>query len=158
MRFLNVDLDKCVGCRLCEMVCSLYHDGECSTTLSPIKIVRDHEFGHNLVRVCCQCEDAPCIDSCLPEALYRNGETGAVLVDDELCNGCGVCIDACPISALFLDEAQDTLVKCDLCGGKPHCVKVCDTEAITLKEEDISSPERKAFLEKAAKLLKERVG
>lgn len=157
MKLIEVNLDKCTGCRLCEMVCSLSHEPECSTAKSRIKIVKDQEFGNNLVQLCIQCYEAPCIESCPLEALYRNEESGVVLLDEATCNGCGICIEACPLGALFFDEERSTVLKCDLCEGDPKCVKVCSTGALIVKDEDIASPTRKSFVEETSKLLWEVV-
>ena len=153
MKLIEVIASNCVGCRLCEMVCSLVHEHECSTTKSRIRIFRDEEFGNNLISLCIQCADAYCIESCPVEALHRDEETGVVIVDDKLCNGCEACIEACPLGALFLDREKDIVFKCDLCGGDPECVKVCSREALIVKDVDPASPDRKSFMAETSKLL-----
>ena len=155
MNLIEVSLNNCVGCRLCEMVCSLVHEGECSTAKSRIRIFRDEEFGNNLISLCMQCGDY-CIQSCPVEALRRDEKTGAVLVDDELCIGCEACIEACPLGALFMDSKKDVVFKCDLCGGDPECVKFCSRKALTLKDVDPTSPDRKSFVVATGKLLSQR--
>jgi len=156
MNLIEVLHDKCVGCRLCEMVCSLVHEGECSTTKSRIRIFRDEEFGNNLVSLCIQCAEPYCVESCAYGALSRDGETGVVLVDDKLCSGCEVCLVACPLGAVSLDKEKDIVFKCDLCGGDPECVKVCSREALVVKDVDPASPDRKSFMEETSKLLHQR--
>ncbi len=153
VRLIEVNPSNCTVCRLCEMVCSLHHEQECSTVKSRIKIVRDEEFGNHLVLVCMQCPEAYCVESCPTEALHRDEETGVVLVDAELCNGCEECVDACPIGAPTFDREKEVVFKCDLCGGDPECVKVCFREALTVKEVDLASPARKSFVEETSKLL-----
>ena len=153
MKLIGVFHNKCVGCRLCEMVCSLVKEHECSTTKSRIRIIRDEEFGNNLVSLCIQCADAHCLESCAQGALSRVSETGVVLVDDELCNGCEACILACPISAISLDGEKNVVFKCDLCGGDPECIKVCSREALILNDVDLASQDRKNFMAKTSKLL-----
>jgi len=135
MKLIEISHDNCVGCRLCEMVCSLSHEGECSTTLSRIKICRDEEFGNNLVALCIQCPDAFCLESCPSDAISRDNKTGAVLVDPDSCTACEACLDACPVGAIYLNTQTNTIFKCDLCGGDPECVKFCSTEAIKYLEE-----------------------
>ena len=125
MKLIEILHSNCVGCRLCEMICSLFHEGECSTTRSRITIFRDEEFG----------------------------KTGAVLVDDKLCNGCNACLAACPLGGLSLDKEKDIVFKCDLCGGDPQCVQFCSREALAFKDTDIDSPERKSFMTETGKLL-----
>ncbi|MFC2072707.1 4Fe-4S dicluster domain-containing protein [Chloroflexota bacterium] len=153
MKLIEIIHGNCVGCLLCEMICSLVKEGECSTAKSRSRIVRDEEFGNNVVSLCIQCAEAYCVESCPLAALSRDSETGAVLVDDELCNGCEACVVACPIGAIYLDKEKDTVFKCDLCGGDPECVKFCSRGALTLKDTDIDSPERKSFMEETEKLL-----
>lgn len=153
MKLIEVSHNKCVGCRLCSMVCSLVHEDECSAEKSRIKIFRDEEFGNNLVSLCMQCPDAYCAEACPSGALNRDKNTGAVLVDRELCNGCEACVPACPVSGISLDWDKNVVFKCDLCGGDPECVKFCSREAITLTETEIASPGRKAFMTETSKLL-----
>ncbi len=152
-KLIEILHSNCVGCRLCEMICSLVKEGACSTTRSRIKIHRDEEFGNNLVSLCIQCVDAYCIESCPSAALSRDLETGAVLVDDKLCNGCEICIDACPLGAISFDKERNVVFKCDLCGGDPWCVRFCSRGTLVLKDIDIDSPERKSFMAETSKLL-----
>lgn len=153
MKLIEVIHGKCVGCRLCEMICSLTHEQVCSTTRSRIKIFRDEEFGNNLVSLCIQCVEAYCVEGCAYGALSRSSRTGAVLVDDQLCNGCETCVVACPLEAISLHKEKRTVFKCDLCGGDPQCVKVCAREALVLKDIDPASKERRSFLVETAKAL-----
>lgn len=146
-KLIEIVHDNCSGCRLCEMVCSLHHEQECSTAKSRIKIVKDEEFGNDAVLQCTQCAEAYCIESCALGALSRDGQTGAVLVDSGLCNGCEACVVACPLGAMFIDEDKGVVFKCDLCGGDPECVKNCYRKALTLKEDDIASSGRKSLME-----------
>ena len=153
MKLIEISHSKCVGCRLCEMICSLSHEGECSTTRSRIRIVRDEEFGNNLVSLCMQCAGSYCVESCPYDALSRDPQTGGVLVDDKLCDGCEACVDACPLGAISLDRERGVVFKCDLCGGDPKCVKFCSRDALTSKDTDITSPERESFMAETGKLL-----
>jgi len=79
------------------------------------------EFPH----FCAQCEDYPCVQSCPVTALSVCKETGAVLVNNEVCIGCGRCIDACPGRIPHMHPKEKRILICDLCGGDPQCVKVC---------------------------------
>ncbi len=153
IKLIEVLPDNCTGCRVCEMLCSLLHEQECSTSKSRIKILKGKEWAFDFPLLCIQCAESPCIDSCPMEALHRDETTGIVVVDAELCNGCGVCLTECPIRALTLDEQKDIVFKCDLCGGDPECVKWCTREALILKEVDIDLPARKSYIDKASKLL-----
>ncbi|MFC1958796.1 4Fe-4S dicluster domain-containing protein [Chloroflexota bacterium] len=135
------------------MVCSLVHEGECSTVKSRIRTVRDEEFGNNMVSLCLQCADADCIESCTFGALSRDEETGVVAVDDKSCTACEECVVACPVGAIYPNKEKDTVFKCDLCGGDPECVKFCSREALILKDIDPASADRKSFRAETSKLL-----
>ncbi len=152
MKLIEVYPNKCTGCRLCEMVCSLRHEQECSASKSRIKILREEEFGNHLVLLCMQCAEAYCVQSCPLEALRRDEETGAILLDQKLCNGCEACVVVCPLGAISLDREQNVVLLCDLCGGDPECVRICNREVLLLNEVDSASPGRKSFIEETAKL------
>ena len=155
MRLIEVSHRRCTGCRSCEMVCSLAHEGECSAAKSRIKILRDEEFGNNVISLCLHCADAICIASCPNEALRRNPETGAVLVDDELCIGCEACVEVCILGALSLNPEKTVVFKCDLCGGDPECVKWCNRGALAFVETDVAATERESMRAETARLLSE---
>lgn len=153
MKLIDIAHNKCVGCRLCEMVCSLVHDHECSTSKSRIRIHRDEEFGNNLVSLCMQCEEAYCLESCVYDAISRDEKTGAVLIDSAICNACQACLVVCPVDAVLFDQEKEVAFKCDLCDGDPECVKFCSRGALTLKETDFTSPDRKSFMTDTSRLL-----
>ena len=153
MHLIEVIPDKCTGCELCVMACSFHHEQECSRTKSRIKILKGREWAFDFPVHCIQCATAPCIESCPMDALHRDEATGVVLVDADACNGCEACINVCPIDALALDEDRDIVFKCDLCGGDPECVKWCTRDVLVLKEVDLDSPDRKAYMDKASETL-----
>jgi Fe-S-cluster-containing hydrogenase component 2 len=125
--------------------------------MSRIKILRDEEFGNNLVSLCMQCPEAYCVESCPTEALRRDEGTGAVLVNNGLCTGCEACVVACPLGAISLDREKNIVFVCDLCEGDPECVKICDREALLVKEVERASSTRKSFIEETSdRLLKMR--
>lgn len=128
-RVLVAYSERCTGCRLCELVCSLVHEGECNPSKSRIHINRWELEGVDIPMFCMQCEDAPCAQVCPVEAMPRVPETGALVIDEELCFGCKLCASACPFGAIVL-RPEGKPVKCDLCQGDPECVKFCETKAI----------------------------
>jgi len=67
-------------------------------------------------------------------AIYRDPDTGAVIIDQEICTGCGLCAKYCPRQMIRLDNNASKAVKCDLCGGDPACVAYCPTGALFLVE------------------------
>jgi Fe-S-cluster-containing hydrogenase component 2 len=55
--------------------------------------------------------------------LQQEGASGLVVLREDVCTGCGLCEDACPFDAIWIDEQTSVAVKCDLCDGAPVCVE-----------------------------------
>ena len=127
---LEVHPEKCTGCRICENFCSFHHEGIIWPERARIRVIAESDVGLFRPNHCRQCDDAPCADVCPVEAIALNAETGAWIVDDETCIGCGACIDACPYDAMFFDEIRDVSFKCNLCDGAPECAAMCPTGAV----------------------------
>jgi formate dehydrogenase iron-sulfur subunit len=108
--------------------------------------------------VCKHCTHAACLDVCPTGALFRT-EYGTVVVQEDVCNGCGYCVPACPFGVLDrrhlprFDPSPDLLPifgqkedgrvwKCTLCydrlkgGHEPACAKACPTKSIQFGEVD----------------------
>jgi anaerobic carbon-monoxide dehydrogenase iron sulfur subunit len=149
-RLIEIDPAGCTGCRLCEMACSFQHHGECGTSRSRMRVVKDDEFGHHLLIQCQQCAEPECVGVCPSEALRRDSRSGIVVLEAELCTGCGACFEVCSIGALFSDPETGAAIKCDLCGGDPECVKFCSREVLTVREVDPASPARRSFRDELA--------
>ena len=125
MKRLLAHPNKCTGCRSCMLICSFMHTDACSYHGSRIKIVSDEGHGIHTPKLCQFCEDPPCVNACPAEALSKNPKTNSIQVDASLCNGCQVCISACPFGAMFFDPEDQKAFTCDLCQGEPECVKIC---------------------------------
>ncbi len=126
---LIVNPDLCIGCRMCEAVCSLVHYGAVGISHARLKVVRyDNEAFFNPV-VCMQCEVPYCASVCPSRAISKNQETGVVKVSKKKCTGCKMCLTACPFGAMGFVE--DAAIKCDHCGGQPSCVEFCQAKALT---------------------------
>jgi Fe-S-cluster-containing hydrogenase component 2 len=131
---LDVDIDKCVGCRTCEVACSLKNTGTVNPTRSRVRIVRYEKQGefHNYIpMVCQQCSTPLCMEACPVNAISRHVETSAMIVNEDACVGCKVCAMVCPIGGINIDPVTHVANKCDLCAGDPECVKLCDPEALS---------------------------
>lgn len=132
-KMIQVNMDKCIGCRTCEVACSLRNLGQSNPTRSRIRIIRYEKAGqyHNYVpMVCQQCSDPLCVAACPVKALSKDPVTGVVEVDQDNCVGCRVCTIICPIGGISIDPITEKAAKCNLCGGDPECVKYCEAEAI----------------------------
>jgi formate dehydrogenase iron-sulfur subunit len=85
--------------------------------------------------VCKHCTHAACLDVCPTGALIRT-EHGTVLVQDDICNGCGYCIPACPYGVIDQRKGDGRAFKCTMChdrlgaGLMPACATACPTESI----------------------------
>jgi len=142
-KILLLDPEKCVACRLCEMACSILHGVTVSPVKSMIGIINLRKAGVNIPVVCQQCVKPLCADACPTGALSRNEETGAMVVDSDLCIACRMCTTACPLGGIAVDSEAGYSVKCDLCGGDPLCVKVCGYGAIRYLPEDVATLKRR---------------
>jgi formate dehydrogenase iron-sulfur subunit len=85
--------------------------------------------------VCKHCTQAGCLDVCPTGALFRT-EFGSVVVQSDICNGCGYCVSACPYGVIDRREDDGRAWKCTLCydrlgeGQEPACAKACPTDSI----------------------------
>ena len=135
---LTVAAEKCTGCRLCELACSVRNYGESNPVRARVYVVRDESEGlvGTVPVVCQQCVEPLCVELCPATALSRSDETGAVVVDTDRCLGCRTCVQVCPFGAPSVDRVLGAAQKCDLCDGDPTCVKFCPTGALTAVPED----------------------
>jgi Fe-S-cluster-containing hydrogenase component 2 len=143
MSAISVLPDLCTGCKSCEMVCSLSHEGVASPSLSRIQVRTWGEIAVSMPMVCQHCTDAPCITICPTRARKRIPETQAVITDPLWCVGCKSCIYACPYAAPVIHPVQRKTMTCDLCGGEPLCVKVCTVGALSYTSQETTSEDRR---------------
>jgi formate dehydrogenase iron-sulfur subunit len=157
------DTSVCIGCKACEVACKewnavpedgleltgMSYDNTGSLNASTWRHVAfieqigrgPAESGAAPARwlmssdVCKHCTQAACLDVCPTGALMRT-EFGTVVVQDDICNGCGYCVPACPFGVIGRRETDGGAHKCTLCydrigdGLMPACAKACPTESI----------------------------
>ena len=161
------DTSVCIGCKACEVACKEWNlvpeDGLVFTADSydNTEVLGANSWRHvafveqgggdgDPLRwlmssdVCKHCTHAACLDVCPTGALIRT-ELGTVVVQDDVCNGCGYCVPACPFGVLERRElpaeqrrggADGGVHKCTLCydrtrdGMTPACAQACPTESI----------------------------
>ncbi|MCL2756616.1 MAG: 4Fe-4S dicluster domain-containing protein [Coriobacteriia bacterium] len=151
--YLLVDHIKCCGCLTCMLACSMAHYGVADLSLSRIQIVQSSfDVFPNDIRQyqCRQCEFPVCVMACPSGACHIDEEHGNVrVIDDELCTGCGTCIQACPQQPhrTVWNSKTEKSSKCDLCintpyleaeggpGGTQACVATCPMYAIVFTDE-----------------------
>ena len=132
---LRIFPEKCIGCKSCELACSLVNEGEMNPSRSRITMIAFVEgrcgLPYNIPLTCRQCADAPCLEACPVDAILRSRDTmKTIIIDYKTCINCGKCVDACPFGAMFYDGEDRRPLKCELCGGEPACVSICPSEAI----------------------------
>ena len=133
-KVLYVDHEKCTGCRLCELVCSVSHDGVSNPTRSRIRVLKWEAEGIYIPMTCQQCQDAPCLNVCPVKAISQDEVLGRVAVDYDTCIGCRSCVSVCPFGAMSFNTTDRRVLKCDVCDGDPQCVRFCDVKAVDFVE------------------------
>lgn len=134
-KHLEVDKQKCVGCKACEVACAYKHHGVYSNSKARVKVYSQEEALFAPV-FCSQCVKPLCLESCKFKAITAEELDGnwIVRIDKANCVGCKKCIKACPIGAITYLKEEKCVQKCDLCGGDPECVKFCIRKAVQFLE------------------------
>jgi len=90
----------------------------------------------NLAVTCRFCENAPCIRACPRDAIKQSEKGGILLIDENRCDGCVLCVQACPYGGMMLHPEKGVVIACDLCDGEPKCIEYCPEEALELVSDD----------------------
>jgi formate dehydrogenase iron-sulfur subunit len=151
------DTSVCIGCKACEVACKQWN-GVPDDGLNLLGMSYDNTgaLGADTWRhvafveqpasdggmrwlmssdVCKHCTHAACLDVCPTGSLFRT-EFGTVVVQEDICNGCGYCVPACPYGVIERRETDGRAFKCTLCydrlggGLTPACAQACPTESI----------------------------
>jgi TPP-dependent indolepyruvate ferredoxin oxidoreductase alpha subunit len=131
-QFVDCNPKKCNGCVVCEYACSMEKEATFNPAKSRIRAVRLDALS-NIAMACRTCEDAPCVSACPKDALRQSTVDRTIIVDEELCNACGWCIEACKYGSITLHPDTRKALVCDTCGGEPVCVQWCPESALSLK-------------------------
>ncbi len=164
------DTTRCIGCKACEVACKewnalpadgmemsgMSYDNTRMLSATTWRHVTFYEkpdaAGHMPAQmpayqshwlmmsdVCKHCANAACLQACPTGALFRT-EFDTVVVQQDICNGCGYCVPACPFGVVAMDETDGKAHKCTLCydrlkgGLEPACAQACPTESIQFGE------------------------
>ncbi len=133
VKTLKIDVDKCNGCRACEVICSAFHAAPPFSSINPararIRVVRD-----------------PLEDIYLPvfAGEYTAAECAGrdkYTIDGREYDECAFCRASCPSRDLFKEPDSDLPLKCDTCESdptleEPWCVKWCLADALTFEERE----------------------
>jgi Fe-S-cluster-containing dehydrogenase component len=154
MKFISIDMDKCVGCMNCEYACSFIQNEDFARKDSNIRVNYYPETVTNITMTCMQCTEAWCLEVCPANAISRDEETGVVKIDQDKCAGCKMCMLACPFGNIHFNATKLVSQKCDLCGGDPNCVKFCISGALQFEEsEDLFESKRSSLDGKLQQLI-----
>jgi electron transport protein HydN len=104
--FVVADPNKCIGCKVCEVACSVAHTDNAVTTVGTLEtpiipklyLVKTPEV--TMPVQCRHCEDAPCANVCPVAAITQ--VNNAIIIDENTCMGCKTCMIACPFGAIDL--------------------------------------------------------
>jgi formate dehydrogenase iron-sulfur subunit len=160
------DTSVCIGCKACEVACKEWNqlpsenrgfladsldntgrlDGETWRHVKFVDNVPDDTVSVGqgkaflmMSDVCKHCQHASCMEVCPTGAIIRT-EFDTVFIQEDVCNGCRMCIAACPYDVIEIDPNADVARKCTLCydrlqgGMQPACAKACPTESIQFGE------------------------
>ncbi len=145
-----MDLRKCIGCQACVIACKSENNVPLTVFRTVVQVM---ETGHmvsdkdgivvtdegnftpdtkrfNLPRMCNHCDHPSCVEVCPVKATFKR-QDGIVLIDYNVCIGCGTCLQACPYDIRFFNPVQHTADKCTFCvhridrGLMPACVTSC---------------------------------
>jgi len=154
-KMIFIDYDKCIGCKTCETVCSLSHQGRVNPSQARISVVRYERIGINVPMMCQKCQDPVCMAVCPMKAITFDPALGTQ-IDNSRCIGCKICILSCPIGGVSLDPVNKKTIMCDLCEGDPQCARLCPEKAIEYVEVSLLPyKKRRDGIERLEKFLRE---
>ena len=121
MKKIKVEHEKCTGCRLCEIACSLNHFADTSNPRKArIRVMKDGDRYY------------PVIAGAFVDAACTSKEL--IVIGDQTYNMCAFCRSSCPEKPYFVEADTGVPLKCDFCGipPNPSCVRWCNSGALEL--------------------------
>ncbi len=156
-KVIVADERRCLACKSCVIECAMAHSEAVSLAEAagaetpPQARIHVEAVGELSVPLQCRhCENAPCMTVCPTEAISRINEQSPVILNQDSCIGCKLCILVCPFGVIDLSRTGKSAIKCDLCieriteGDEPACVTACPTRALQYRDIDDWLGQRRA--------------
>lgn len=128
------NVDYCIGCKACEIACRNENNTQGNIRWRRVSKLAS---GSYLTISCNHCNSPECFRVC-PENAFTKRHDGIIMIDSNFCNGCMLCVNACPYGAPQFDIETQKVSKCQMCyprqdvGLSPACVEACTTYALSL--------------------------
>ena len=107
-KMIVTDRARCSGCQRCEMMCTLKNDGMAMQSSARVRVHETYFFGDSpdtgegsfgscqfTIKSCRQCAEPRCVEYCPVHAIHSDDQTGARVIEADVCIGCGMCHEAC---------------------------------------------------------------
>lgn len=139
--------EYCTGCKACQQACKDKHSLQVGINLRKVigkEIIDDNQNikVSYMSTTCNHCNKPMCVEKCPIGAIIKRKEDGIVVINEEKCVGCGVCVRSCPYKSIELQQKTRKVIKCDMCiellkqGENPICVDACPLHLIHIESFD----------------------
>ena len=139
-KMIVTDRARCSGCQRCEMMCTLKNDGMAMQSSARVRVHETYFFGDSpdtgegsfgscqfTIKSCRQCAEPRCVEYCPVHAIHSDDQTGARVIEADVCIGCGMCHEVCPWGLPKINPLTGVSTKCVSCG---RCAEQCPNGAI----------------------------
>ena len=154
---IKVDLDKCIGCRACEIACSAFHASPKYSSINPARS-----------RILMVIDELNDVYVPIRAGDYTEAECSGrhvYTINGKEYTECGFCGASCPSRTLFKEPDSGLPLKCDMCEDdppqkEPLCVQVCRVDALTYeeREEKVEEEEKPGDMEIGLESLADKYG
>ena len=157
---IDFDSEKCTQCHGCEIACKTWRELSYGIQYRRVLNLWQGEYPRvknaSLSLACLHCVEPACAAACPEEAISKSETDGLVLVDEKICNGCGICAEACAFGVPQFGE-NGIMQKCNLCcdqnigNASPPCAATCPGGALSYI--GVSYADKQSREEKVMRLL-----
>jgi anaerobic dimethyl sulfoxide reductase subunit B (iron-sulfur subunit) len=156
---IQFDPEKCIQCHGCEIACKTWRNLDYGVQYRRVLNIWQGEYPRvknaSVSMACLHCVEPACMSACPEEAITKRVKDGLVVVDETLCNGCGICAEACAYGVPQFGD-NGVMQKCDLCCDQqlaqaaPPCIDTCPGETLSFIK--VSQAEKTVHEDKIAQL------